>query len=634
MARAGAAERPLPGVDYGDTAQAFYDLLENETHGVLIPDRALARPAQLVYLPNRGEYYEPLVVRGRLLALADDHPIIALRDENRRVRRVAEAEARAWKASIKSKPRSDAGSVIELFNRAHPVENLLARYGYTRAGRSNDWRSPAQTSKSYATRCYGDFWVSLSASDAAERLGRETPSGARYGDAFDLFVHFEHGGNMRDAVRNYAEESGISRNSSAEAPDPGVTAPGQPANSPAPVFRPTTYVWREPEQIPPRQWVFNKHLIREYVSLTVAPGALGKSSMLAVEMLAMVTGKPLMGEAPPFPLRVWAWNGEDPRDELDRRFQAACKHYGITREDIGDRYMNDSGRDVPINIASAGRDGIHIAIPIVDALIAAIKAAKVDVFVVDPFVTSHSVPENDTTAINTVVAQWRHIADTTGCAIELVHHVSKAAALDSDGAGIYGSRGAGALIDGVRSARYLARMSKEEGERFGVEDYERHFRVQMGKANLAPADKASWRKMIGVPLHNGASYWPDGDVIGVCTEWTPPDAFEGMTSRDLQKVQNAVDSCEAAPKASEIAAEWVGYVVADALGLDAGRGLKKRNAAANNTETAPGSRAMLAAWMRSGALTVEARHNPRDGRSVNVVVVGDVVTEADIRGQS
>ncbi|WP_191569515.1 AAA family ATPase [Paracoccus yeei] len=403
--------------------------------------------------------------------------------------------------------------------------------------------------------------------------------------------------------------------------------------TPTPIT-PTPYVWRDPQTIPPRKWLFGKHLIREFVSLTVAPGSLGKSSMLTVEMLAMVTGHNLMGDKPPHLLRVWSWNGEDPRDELDRRFQAACLHYRITADDLGDRYMSDSGRDVPISLASTGRDGVKVATPVVDALIKAIRDAKVDVFIVDPFVTSHSVAENDTTAINAVVAEWRRVADATGCAVELVHHVNKAAALDTDASGIYGSRGAGALIDGVRSARYLSRMTKDEAERFGLEGPEGYFRIQYGKANLAPISGATWRQMIGVPLFNGSGHWPEGDYVGVCTAWTPPDAFEGISTRDLQAVQRAIENTEKPPKDSEKANGWAGYIIGDALGLDLGKGLKKAEQNPAQRIARAKVRKLLSEWLRSGALAKEKEHSQRDGREVSVIVVGEPVTEADIRGRN
>lgn len=401
---------------------------------------------------------------------------------------------------------------------------------------------------------------------------------------------------------------------------------------PAVEFTPSRFVWRDPAEIPPRQWLFAKHLIRGFVSATVAPGGLGKSSLLQVEALAMVAGRDLMGDAPPKPLRVWCWNGEDPQHELQRRIAAACVHYQIEPDEIGDRLMMDSGRDVPITLVQANGHGVHVAMPTRDALVKAIQANEIDVLVVDPFATSHAVPENDNAAMNAVISTWRDIAAITNCAIELVHHVSKAGAMNGDDMGIYASRGAGALVDGVRSARYLTRMRTEEAERFGIEekDAPRHFRVNDGKANLAPPEKATWRKMISVHLGNGADLWPEGDHVGVATVWTPPDAFEGMTARDLMRVQHAIEASDIPPKANERASDWVGYTIGDTLNLDLGRDLKKpeRNTAQNIARAKV--RQLLSGWLKSSALVIEQEHDTRTGRDIKAVKVGEAVSASDL----
>lgn len=340
----------------------------------------------------------------------------------------------------------------------------------------------------------------------------------------------------------------------------------------------------------------------------------------------MTSGRPLLGDNPAHPLRVWLWNGEDPSEELQRRLQATCLHFGIEAPALGGRLLLDSGRDLPISIATTGKDGTTIAQPLVSALVEAIRAAEIDVLVIDPFVTSHSVPENDTTAMNAVVSEWRKIADLTGCAIELVHHVNKAAAMSTDAAGIYGSRGAGALIDGVRSARYLSRMSVEEGNRLGVDRPEQFFRVEMGKANLAPIGTASWRRMVGVQLHNGASYWPDGDVIGVCTPWAPPDASEGVTEDHVQKVLERIASKPDGARKDSQAGDWVGYDVAEVLGLDVGPGKKQTDRSAAQKEARAKVTQLLEQWLRDRTLIVEARPHPKKlGTFFQVVVCGETM---------
>lgn len=200
----------LAGADYHDTALAFFALLEDQSKGTLIVDPPAARFGQIFFLPNRGEHYEYELVKGSRAILAHDHPVIVRREQDRAKRAEAEAAAQARRkqreAERAARPFGDGESPVEAFNARHAVADLLERYGYTRAGHSDDWRSPYQTSKSFATKDYGDYWVSLSGSDASAGLGAETRSGARHGDAFDIYCHFEHGGNQSKAAKAYWAE--------------------------------------------------------------------------------------------------------------------------------------------------------------------------------------------------------------------------------------------------------------------------------------------------------------------------------------------------------------------------------------------------------------------------------------------
>ena len=41
-------------------------------------------------------------------------------------------------------------------------------------------------------------------------------------------------------------------------------------------FEPTVFEWQDPSEIPLRDWIYGKHLIRRHVSATIASGAVGK----------------------------------------------------------------------------------------------------------------------------------------------------------------------------------------------------------------------------------------------------------------------------------------------------------------------------------------------------------------------
>lgn len=210
-------ERALAGADYADTQSAFFDLLGAQG---IEADRALERPGQPVFLPNvppdrRGDdgapvFYRWKHIRGPRLCLIGS-PIEGLRERKRAddARAKAEAEAaREQRALIRAQHVAATGDDFEPiahFNATHTIADLLARYCYAR-GPNNNWRSPFQTSGSFATQDRGDHWVSVSGSDAAAGLGRDSKGGFRSGDAFDLFAFFEHGGDKRAAVRAYKQE--------------------------------------------------------------------------------------------------------------------------------------------------------------------------------------------------------------------------------------------------------------------------------------------------------------------------------------------------------------------------------------------------------------------------------------------
>jgi RecA-family ATPase len=270
--------------------------------------------------------------------------------------------------------------------------------------------------------------------------------------------------------------------------------PNEDADKARPIAA-TSYTWKEPDKIARREWIYGNLLIRKFVTATVSPGGVGKSSLIAVETLAKVSGKDLLGVAPVQPLRVWLWNLEDPQEETERKIQAAALHYRLAPDDIGGRLFVDSGRDQPLVIATATRTGAMIARPVVDALTAEIIDRKIDVLTIDPFVSCHEVGENDNTAMDMIVKEWGRVADRGNCAVHLVDHTRKMGGTESE-VTVESSRGAKSKTDACRVVRAVNRMSKEEGERAGVENHRLYFRTYNDKANLQPpADKSDWFKL-------------------------------------------------------------------------------------------------------------------------------------------
>jgi hypothetical protein len=335
-------------------------------------------------------------------------------------------------------------------------------------------------------------------------------------------------------------------------------------NQPLPILA-TPYIWKDPATLHCREWLYGDLLIRKFVTATVAPGGVGKSSLGAVESLAQVSGKNLLGVCPPRRLRVWLWNLEDPQEETERKIQAAAMHYGLTAEDIGDRLFVDSGRDQPLVIATTDRTGAVIARPIVDSLVAEIKERKIDVIKIDPFVSCHETNENDNQAMDLIVKEWGKVADRGNCAVELYDHTRKMGGAETE-VTVESSRGGKAKTDACRVVRALNRMTKEEAARAGVDNHRLYFTTFNDKANLQPpADKAEWHQLVSVNLGNGP-FGGAGDSVGVVTKWEWPDPLAGLTGDDFDRVAAAIRGGKW--RESSQAKAWVGKAVAQALDLD------------------------------------------------------------------
>jgi hypothetical protein len=155
-----------------------------------------------------------------------------------------------------------------------------------------------------------------------------------------------HHSLLRDGIEGASSDPDVINDWWAKWPDAIVgIVPKKPA------IAATSFTWMDPAAIPPRRFIYGRHYIRQFASLTVSPGGVGKSSLVIAESLAMVTGKPLLGIAPEERVKVWLLNGEDPDDENARRVMASVVHYGIKREEFEGRLFVDSGRRMPVVIA-------------------------------------------------------------------------------------------------------------------------------------------------------------------------------------------------------------------------------------------------------------------------------------------
>lgn len=219
---------PVGFENWHDAQSAFFAFLLSRG---IATDKALDRSGQLVFLPNvpdvheksgtalRGDDGEPLYFQRHATSI--DRPGLTLdagliaegmaeirrrrAEDEREIERMRE-EAMRRRAN---RPRGDETSLMDDFNAANSVAAMLEMCGYTQSPvKSVDWRSPYQTSESYATRIIEDGWYSLSQSDADAGVGKRCSGqkGGCFGDAYDLYVHYKHGGDHKAAYRALGAE--------------------------------------------------------------------------------------------------------------------------------------------------------------------------------------------------------------------------------------------------------------------------------------------------------------------------------------------------------------------------------------------------------------------------------------------
>jgi hypothetical protein len=191
----------IPGADYSMMAKILNDRLEAAG---LIPDRATERTGQLCYLPNRGEYYQHLIIEGETL-----NPSVVFADEIQaeQARLKAEAEERERRhqeALRKTQARIDTEQAdpIAAFNAEYPPELALERYGHTMQQNDKWLPSNSESGRAGGTTKDGKWHFH---NGCMSMVGQPAKNGGTWGDSFDLFTWYEHGGDRNRAIKAAGE---------------------------------------------------------------------------------------------------------------------------------------------------------------------------------------------------------------------------------------------------------------------------------------------------------------------------------------------------------------------------------------------------------------------------------------------
>ncbi len=330
--------------------------------------------------------------------------------------------------------------------------------------------------------------------------------------------------------------------------------------------------------------------IRRTIGATIGGGGRAKTTRGIYEGISMAVGFDIAtkDKLPAGELRVWICNGEEDRDELDRRVAAACQRYGISQADLGSRLFVQSVRDTPLRIATLVNNRPVIDQAVVKYMVDFIERDQVDVFMIDPLVSFHGVLENDNSHMDLVIKEGFGA---------IFHHPGKAKPGQADTT-VEDGRGASSILWAVRSARVFNFMTPEEAAKLGLSEDERrlHVRISNGKANMGPLGKAKWLKLVVENL-------PNGDLVACASPWTPPDPFKNITATDMELARTLART--GAYRSDRRSPEWFGYALAKQLNLTV----------SHDGHTDPKDlvsiQSILKKWLENKVLDIEKRKDDR-----------------------
>jgi hypothetical protein len=340
----------------------------------------------------------------------------------------------------------------------------------------------------------------------------------------------------------------------------------QQSRQPPPRIHPKPFSCFDFTQIPQREWLYGHHYMRGIASATISPGGGGKTTLGLVEAVSMATVRNLLGEQPTERLHVWYHNGEDGTDELNRRIAAVCVRYNIDPHELDGWLFVTSGLEMPIKIAGGNGD-VRLNKQVSDAVIMGIQDNSIDVLVMDPLITLHSLAEAENHKMDPVLRKFASIANEMNCCIELAHHTRKKVTGQEEYT-TADARGASAIIDAVRSARTINSLNDRDAKLLGVEDeIERlsYFRLDRGKANMTRRGAAAYFRFVGVELPNGRD-GSAGDDVGTVECIMPPDVSIELTPTDIAFLVAETANSDQAEKPQ--AANWFGNTIAKHFNLN------------------------------------------------------------------
>lgn len=256
------------------------------------------------------------------------------------------------------------------------------------------------------------------------------------------------------------------------------------------------------EQIPPRQWIMHRLLLRCETAVLAGAGGVGKSALSLAIAAHGAVGRTFGNYPVPRPFKTVIYNLEDDRHEMEARLYATCATYGLDIAEVERNVLLWPGREMRFRLLDKNH---QIAMADVQELARLLKGNSFDVLTLDPLVSLHHEDENNNVAMGEVMEAVNGLARLANVAALVLQHTPKGvrAAGSQDAV-----RGAGNIVNAVRIAATMYAADEHDAALYGFgEGYRaKYVRIDDAKANNAALEtKPLWLERQSFPMPNGDS---------------------------------------------------------------------------------------------------------------------------------
>jgi RecA-family ATPase len=216
--------------------------------------------------------------------------------------------------------------------------------------------------------------------------------------------------------------------------------------------------------VPKREWAALNRIPARNVTVLSGTGGIGKTIIAMMLAAAIVLARDWFGVMPEFGPVIF-WSGEEPEDEMHRRFADIIAHLNVIYQDLikgGLHLIDKAGKDAMLAVPD--RNGRMQATPLFDQLLAEAKRIKPKLVILDNRNKVYGGNINDPTQVSEFLTLLHGFAIEADTAVLLILHPSVAGIAVNNDSPQKGLAGAMNWHDLPRGRMYFEKIKTKDDE--------------------------------------------------------------------------------------------------------------------------------------------------------------------------